>query len=640
VAVNVSFLGECLLAVMFLLCGFAAVLGLVSLKLESRTAQKILFAAKGLMFGAAGLSAAALILLTVAFSMDDFSVSAVAQYSAKALPFFYKLSAVWAGSAGSLLLWSAGVFVMFAVWLLRGERSDIRFDGAALTIAAGVCLGFSALLVLVERPFAGGPAMVDDGAGLNPLLRNFWMVIHPPLLFVGYSAFSIPFAVTCGSVFAGKSADSHLYSQLWRWMLFGVCFLGLGIVTGARWSYVELGWGGYWAWDPVENASLLPWLAAIASLHSLVGIRFANRFKRYSAILAPLPFILCLVATFITRSGILQSVHSFGQNVIFSALLAFIGFCSLLWLVCSIKAVKDTTVGSPPPSASKLDKSEMLFWGNIIFIFTAVVVGIATFWPVIWRLCTGSNFGFTLTRQFYDRVISAAGIILAFLLGLTALADLQKRSHFIPKIVACCAAGLLCFALTFKLSGTIPLIALACGICGFSFAAILLRLALNLKAKGKIAGAISHLGMLLLVVTAGISSAERVVQAQLAKGEKISLGGYTIVYDSFEHKFYDDITSVGPEIVVRKEGPAKKLWPHNNVYPDGQSTSEVAVHTALLEDVYVSFDGVGQDGSIVITAKVKPLMLWLWFAAVLIVVGPALAMLKAGKKAKSAGPET
>ena len=637
-AVNVSFLGECLLAVMFLLCGFAAVLGLVSLKLDDQTAQKILFAAKGLMFGAAGLSAAALILLTAAFLTDDFTVAAVAQYSARSLPFFYKLSAVWAGSAGSLLLWSAGVFVMFAVRLLRGKRSDIRFDGAALTIAAGVCLGFSALLVFVERPFASGPAMVDDGAGLNPLLRNFWMVIHPPLLFVGYSAFSIPFAVTCGSVFTGKVADSHLYSQLRRWLLLGICFLGLGIVTGARWSYVELGWGGYWAWDPVENASLLPWLAAVAGLHSLVGIRFANRFKHYIAILVPVPFILCLVATFITRSGILQSVHSFGQNVMFSALLAFIGCCSLLWLVCSIKAVKSVSVNSPKQSG--LDKGEIIFWGNVIFIFTASVIGIATFWPVIWRLCTGSNFSFTLTRQFYDRVISVVGILLAFMVGLAALADLQKRSRFIPKLLGCCAAGLLCFILTFKLSGTTPLTALACGICGFSFAAILLKLALNLKAKGKIAGAISHLGLLILVVTAGISSAERIVQAQLAKGEKISLGGYTIVYDSFEHKFYDDITSVGPEIVVRKEGPAKKLWPHNNVYPDGQSTSEVAVHTALLEDVYISFDGVGQDGSIVITAKVKPLMLWLWFAAVLIMVGPALAMLKAGKKAKSAGPET
>ena len=633
VPTGINLLGQGFLAAVFLLFSFTAVFSLAALKLDIEKANKVLFLSRRVMLVAVGLSAAALFLLTVAFLTDDFSTAVVGLYSSVALPFFYKLSAVWAGSAGSLLLWSVALFILFGLWLTNIQTDDLKFNAIALSIGSAVCLGFCSLLVFVEKPFACSPVTIDDGAGLNPLLQNFWNVIHPPLLFVGYSAFLIPFVIVSASILAGRTRLSEMSAQLRRWLLFGICFLSLGIVTGARWSYIELGWGGYWAWDPVENASLLPWLLAVAALHSLVGTHYAERFKLWTVVLAPLPFILCLVATFITRSGILASVHSFGPNVIFSALLIFIACCFLLWLICVIRAAGSFSISPSPPSLFSLDKSRILLWTNIILVLTAAVIGTATFWPVIGRLIAGSNSHFTLTRSFYDRVISVLGILLAFLVGLASRTDFRKRSSFVLQLLSCCAAGLICFGLVRSFTRIAPVAWLACGICAFSFVAVLTRLVLKLKNAGKIAGQIAHLGLLLLVVAVCFSSNEQTIQTLLAKHETISLGKYELTCDSFVHKSLDGITKAGPKIIVRKNNWQRELWPHNNLYPNGQSSAEVAVHSGIFEDIYLSFDGLTQDGRVQITAKLKPLMLWLWFAAILIITGSALAI-PAGKKAK------
>jgi cytochrome c-type biogenesis protein CcmF len=650
ILVDMGELGKVLLAAVFLLCGFATAFGLAARMLARHTsgglnperAGKVLFWARRTFVLAAGLSVASLILFTAAFLTDNFSIAAVAQYSSTKLPFFYKLSAVWAGASGSLLLWSVAVFLLLALWQFKIQNlgENISFNAIALSIGAGVCLAFSALLVFVARPFAGAEVPINEGMGLNPLLQNFWMVIHPPLLFVGYSAFLIPFVIALSCVFAGRTEDAEVYRMLRRWLLFGVCFLSVGIATGARWSYVELGWGGYWAWDPVENASLLPWLVAVAALHSVVGIWVADKFRLWAVILAPVPFILCLVATFVARSGFLSSVHSFDRSAMSSVLLAFIGCCVLLWLVCVIRAVKNISITPCSPSPFHLDKSEILSWAVVTFVFAAVIIGVATFWPVIWKVVSPfleRSSGFMPTSVFYNAVISAAGITWAFLVGVAALSDLPRiRPWFTLKVLVCCATGLVCFGSVFRLGEKQFLIRSVCGICAFSVIGIFLRLLHRLKKRDPRSflrsksggGEIAHLGLLLLVVAAGFSWGEQSAQTLLTRGGKITLSGYEFVYDSFEHKLSDGVTKAGPEIVVRKKGLQIKLWPHSNLYPTSQSTSEVAVHTRLAEDIYVSFDGVDRDGGVIITAKIKPFMFWLWFAALLIVTGVVLAMLE------------
>jgi len=635
-----SELGKSLVIAVFLLCTFSTVIGLAARLIMSRVekAGTVLFWARRLMFIAAAISVVVLILLTVAFLTDDFSIAAVAQYSSAKLPFYYKVSAVWAGSAGSLLLWWVFVLVVFALWQSRlvgiqNLREAPAFQAVALSVGSGICLGFSALLVFIAKPFAAVEFSIDEGMGLNPLLQNFWMVIHPPILFIGYSAFLVPFVATLAYVLSNRENSplgSGIYRIIRRWLLFGICFLSAGIVTGARWSYVELGWGGYWAHDPVENASILPWFVAVAALHSIAGMRVADKFRLWATALAPLPFILCLVGTFITRSGILSSLHSFDQSVMSSALLVFISCCLLLWFAGSIRAffVPAYKKVALPKGQFYLDKSEILLWTNIVLILAAAVVGIATFWPVISRVVGSSKLSFTPTAVFYNRVFTILGIILVFLLGLVSLSDLPRGRSSSTIIVLLSCIGLVCFGCVFCLSGQLA-ISLALGVCAFSYLSILVKLLSGLKPRGTVASRIAHLGLLLLVISVGFSWNEQSVQAQLTKGEKIMLGGYEFVYDSFEHKVAGEVTLVGPQIVVKKNGLQKRLWPHSSIYPgirdEAKSTSEVAVYTGFIEDVYVSFDGVSPDGGVVITAKIKPFMLWLWLAGSLVIFGIALA---------------
>ncbi len=626
-----SFWGEGFLAASFVLCGLAVFMGLAALiKKEPGDSKKIfLRAGRAAIYYALVFCTASFILLVAAFMGNDFSIAAVMQHSSIELAFFYKLSAVWAGAAGSLLLWTVFIFAFFILWLTSLKPDNVKFNNAALSIGSAVCLGFLSLLIFAVKPFAGSTA--TKGAGLNPLLQNFWNVIHPPLLFIGYSAFLIPFVIILAAVFTRTINETSVYRQARAWLLFGICFLGLGIATGARWSYIELGWGGYWAWDPVENVSLLPWLTAIAALHCLVGMRIIDKFRFWAIVLTSAPFILCLVATFVTRSGILQSVHAFGRNANSMILPVFIGCCFSVWLICVIRAAGIITITPSEPSELILKKRNMLLWAVVILISTAAIIGAATFWPIISPVFASLNSNVVLTRDFYDRIISIAGILAAFLIGLAAVADFQRRSGFILKSASCYGIGLVCAYIVYKNGNNTPLLSLACGVCTFSFFAVLIAPWNISNGLGKTGSNITHFGLLLLVIAAGFSSKEQNFQSILSKGGIITFGDkYKFVYDSFRHQSADGITQVGPEITVRKDGCSKKLWPHNNLYPNGLNISETDVYTDLFEDIYLVFDGITKQDDVIINIKLKPLMLWLWISLLLIAAGPALGLF-AGK---------
>lgn len=634
---GMGILGQVLLAVIFSLCGFAVVFSLVALKKSmALTAKKILDRVMGVMLAAAGLSIVVLILLISAFLIDNFSIDIVRRYSSIELPICYKISALWAGSTGSFLLWSVGVFIAFALWLMADANkqlavSNLKFNAIALAIGAGVCLTFTALLIFFAKPFASGNTTVGGGIELNPLLQNFWIFIRQPLLFTAYSAFLIPFVIILAAVFAGRAGDPEIYYRLKPWLLIGICFLSAGIAAGARWSYIELGGGSFWSWDPVENILLLLWFVGMAALHSLIGIRIADKFRFWTIILAPLPFILCLFIAFIMRSGILISLYSFTGTVSSLALSVFIGCCFLLWLICIIVfTAKSGSISLLKASGFHLDKREVLFWANVIFIFTAAVIGVTTFCPVIWQDITGSDSVAMLPPLFYNHVVLMAAIILVFLVGCATLIDLQERHNFILQLLGCCAAGLLCFGLVLKFGQVSFLLTLTCGVCAFSFVAVLVKLALSLKQTGQIAGGVAHLGLLLLVVAACFSSDRLSIQTILNEKGSLGLDKYELFYKSFKRESFAGVIKEGPEIVITKENLQRKFWPHRCLYSDGRKVDEVAVHMGLLEDIFISFDRLNRAGSVIITAKIKPFMLWLWLAAALVVGGLALGLF--GKK--------
>ena len=640
-----SELGQFALRLGLFLSGYAILADLLG---RWRNRDELLVSARNATIGCLLCLTVAAAALWALLVRGDFAVSYVAEHTARALPLVYKLTAFWAGASGSLLLWLwlQTAFIVFAFSRCSGGLE--RFCAGARAAANFVAVFFFLVLIFDKDPFGASVTTPADGAGLNPLLQHPAMVLHPPALFLGYAAFAVPYAWAFSTLKREDSSGAPvLFDRARNWSLFAWVFLTIGIGLGAWWAYEELGWGGYWAWDPVENASLLPWLVAVAALHAIAGMSAkggTDKFKLWSIVLAPVPFILCLVATFVTRSGFLSSVHSFGQSPMSLALSVFIGCCFLLWLACIVRACRCPATRSwrvpSRKSAFHLDKAEILSCAVVTLVLAAVIIGVATFWPVIWRIIKGSEAGFVPTSAFYNDVISVAGIVWAFLVGLAGLSDLPRaRRGLTIKVLGCCAMGLLCSGSVYRLGGHRLLISLACGICAFSFVAIFLKLLHRLKIRARVAGEIAHLGLLVLVVAIGFSWGERSVQTLVTKGGKVVLGDYEFIYDSFAHKMSDGVTQAGPVIVVKNKDLQKRLWPHTNLYPGNrgreQSASEVAVHTRLSEDIYVSFDGVGQGGGVIITAKIKPFMLWLWLAAVLVIAGAAMAM--SGRRARRSG---
>ncbi len=641
---NMSDLGQVILVVVFVLCGLAAALGPVALKVGVGKAGALIACAKTAFLIAAGLCVAALVLLAVAFLTDDFSLAIVSRYSSAELPSLYKLSALWAGAPGSMLLWSVCVFVIFALWLAKNKMDGSTFNAAAVSIGAAVCLAFSALLIFAAEPFATTFKAAVRTGELSRFSMNFWMIVHKPLLFVGYSSFLIPFVVVLAYAFTASSRDFDVYQQgplhiktpkhklgqLRRWLLFGLCFVSLGIAAGARRTYIEL--GDYRAWGNLENVSLLPWLVAVAALHSRGGMPLADKFRRWTIVLGPLPFILCMFVVIITASGGRKYPLSLDPTGLPLALLVFIVCCVLLWLVCIIRTLKSISITPYQKGPFRLDKAETLSWTNIVLILAVVIIAAATLCSYFSRTLPDLAVRLKPTGTFYTVMFSLVGILLAFLLGMCTLADLHKKDHSsgLP-VLFCIAVGMVCFWLVWKSVGKSFLLSLACGVSVLSFVAVLIKMLVDLWAAGKIGRAVAHLGLLILVVVAGFTSAEESITTRMAKEKTINLGGYTITYNSFEQRDFGDITKAGPVIFIAKKGLRKKLWPHNIVYRDGHIVPELAVHTGLLEDLHISFDERMPDDRVMITAKIRPFMFWLWFAAILVVAGSALGLLSVRK---------
>src|SRR5688572_2625577 len=295
----------------------AALSGLAAVAAARFQSESLMKAARGLMGIYLVLIAAASAALVIAFLNNDFRIQYVASYSERALPFGYKLAAFWAGQAGSLLLWAlmlAGFSFLYVV--TRKHESYSEAAGAIVTLAV-INVFFVSLMLFAERPatetapathanpFSLAEVVPADGRGLNPMLQDPGMIAHPPALFLGYAGFAVPFAMLIGALVAGRK-DNDWIAATRRWIVASWLFLGIGIILGAQWAYVELGWGGYWAWDPVENASLLPWLTATALLHSIMVQQSRGMLKAWNAVLIALTFILCIFGTYITRSGVID----------------------------------------------------------------------------------------------------------------------------------------------------------------------------------------------------------------------------------------------------------------------------------------------------------------------------------------------
>ena len=617
-----NFVGEILLAGVFLLSGFVASFSLMASMLPQKAALLLIKQVKVAMAGAVLFCIGSFLLFETAFLLDNFSMAVVAQYSSSTINIFYKLSAAWSGSAGSLFLWTTLVFVFTGLALIKFSSDNHKMTALCLAVGAIVGCCFSGLLVFVDRPFAAAMVTIDEGVGLNPLLQNFWNVIHPPLLFIGYAGLGVAFVIVTAFAFSGEKTIAKYRAKIRDWLLFGLLFLSLGIATGAKWSYVELGWGGYWAWDPVENASLLPWFAAVAALHCIVAMGRGKAFKFWAMVLTPLGFAMSVVATFITRSGVLQSVHAFSKNPMFTVLSVLLTAIFVVWLLCVLKAIKIFI----SDKQSQSDKSaNPILLGSWLMIVSMLIIAAATFWPIVSKFIAAENSGAVLTRGFYDRVIGVIGILLVLMIAAKEAKVLLKiKGKFF--LFVCSGIGTLAGMLCYYLLDKGP-ISIALSVCIFCFVLICFKKYVT-KFKGRLGGDIAHLGFLLLVVSAGFASLERVGQFPLQKGDVQTIEGYKITFKEFKRQEVNGIIQTGPVIVVTRGENKKSLWPCENVYPSGQVTSEVAVSSGMLEDVYVIYENMTAENEVIITVKFIPMMSWLWVAALLMVAGMGWSLLE------------
>ena len=603
-------------------------------------------------------SLAALLLLYQLIT-SNFVNKYIASYTSEALPLYYKISAFWAGQAGSLLLWLWLVTAFSALFVYRHRKDYPQLMPVMVSVFAFVSLLFYVLTIFVTSPFETLNFMPRDGSGLNPLLQNWGMAIHPPLLYLGYVGWTVPFGFLIAALVT-RNLDSSWLKQARPWTLTAWLFLGLGNLIGAQWAYVELGWGGYWAWDPVENASLMPWLLATALIHSQIMQERRGIFKFWNVTLLLLTFSLTIFGTYLTRSGVLQSVHSFGKSTMGPFFLAFLGIVLAggAGLIYSRRneLLSKNEVQSPLSREGTVLFSNIAFsamtltvlWGTMfpltsqwlfgqqrsveisyfndlnvpLGIFILLLTGIG---PLIaWRKSSGSNF----LRHF--SIPLGTGMAAVLILGLAGIHELYPLGTF----------GLAAFTLTGIIQEFVKGTAAMKAKTGGSLLEAFMRLMQH--AKRRYGGYLVHLGVVMLFIGITGSSAYNVEkEAKMTQGESLEIAGYTLTYSDFEH-VRNDLKWAGRAVItVSKEGkevgtvrPEKAKF-----FKSEQPISEVALRMTLAEDLYVVLGGFDKERTIWITAKVNPLINWMWLGGIMFIIGTLVALFP-DKPTDSASSET
>ncbi len=619
---------------------------------RARTSEKLAETARragiASFFAVSGAVAA---LLWAAFR-NDFSVSYILEHSNRALPGPYKFAAMWSGQEGSLLLW-AFLLAGYGFVLRLRHRTDVKLFAYASTILAGVQLFFLVLLNFVAPPFSlVRGAVPADGNGLNPLLQYPEMVIHPPMLYLGYVGFAVPFAFALGALMMRYPGEKWIkVTRSWTMATWG--FLTAGIFLGAHWAYGVLGWGGYWAWDPVENASLLPWLSGTAFLHSVMMQEKRGMMKRWNVWLIFGTFLLTILGTDLTRSGLVNSVHAFAQSSIGAW---FHGFMFLVFAVCAVTFARQGKHLVPEHRVeSLLSRESSFFFNNILLGLACFTVLCGTLFPILSDWLTGNRI--EVGAPFYNRVAVPIGIGLMLLMGIgPLLAWRTGRLASLRRNVVKPAAAAGVTAAVLLLSGERPwtdkasLYAFAVWVLAvFVMAAVaaefargasviakqtgrgLVRSALLLTQRNtrRYGGYMIHFGVAVVFIGLAGSGFNRSVEREVGFGDRIELGPYTLVADSFTQDTNANYDAEYALLNVYERGrPIGTLTPSKRYFPASQtSQTVVANRSTLAADLYTVYLGKNPDtGRPILKVFLNPLVAWIWIGVILVVLGTGVAL--------------
>lgn len=569
----------------------------------------------------------------------DFSFEYIANYSSRSLSLPFTISALWGGMEGSLLFWTLLLTGFSTLALYQARSKGSRLVAWSTVVLAGISLFFLVLLVLPADPFTRLAQVPADGRGLNPLLQSPGMIIHPPMLYTGFVGFSIPFAFAMAALLSGR-LDETWFTSTRRWTLFAWSALSIGIVLGGAWAYTELGWGGYWAWDPVENASFLPWLTATAYLHSVVIQEKRRMFKVWNVSLILMTYALAVFGTFLTRSGILSSIHTFTEGPIGKWFLPFIAI--MLIGGVAVIAWRYEALRSENSLDSIVSRESAFLMNNVLFLAAAFAVLWGTVYPVIAELFTGIKL--SVGPPFFNTAFVPIGLALIFLTGIGPLLSWRRMSKgTLGRIVRAPLAAGAGTVLVLGLLGVRSVGALvAFGLCAFSAVAIGAEFGRGsrlyrrrgmgwpsalaetlLRNRRRYGGYVVHLGVLLMVIGFAGNSFKAENEDVLARGASLDVGGYTLTYAGFRQESTAEKSIFEAEIDVTRGGEyVTTMRPQRNFHKaQQQPQSEVAIRTTPIEDLYVVVTSVDPDGKIGLRSFVNPLTWWIWAGAVVMTLG-------------------
>jgi len=602
------------------------------------------------------VSCAAIALVYAAFT-NDYSLSYILHHTNRALPTAYKFSALWSGQEGSLLLW-AWLLATYGFVVRLRHKVDVRLSAYASTILAAIQVFFLLILNFAAPPFALEPGPLSaDGFGLNPLLQYPEMVIHPPMLYLGYVGFSVPFAFALGALIMRYPGEKWIAITR-RWTMITWLFLTCGIFLGAHWAYSVLGWGGYWGWDPVENASLMPWLTGTAFLHSVMMQEKRGMMKSWNVWLIFATFLLTLLGTLLTRAGLVSSVHAFAQSSIGNW---FTGFMALVFCVCLFTYFKQRDhLKSENRFESVVSREASFLFNNMILLVACITVLVGTLFPILSEYVQGTKT--TMGGPYYNRVNIPIGLFLLLLTGVGPLLAWRStslrtiRRNFILPAVAFGVAllGLMVggirpwtdadswLASTFSLLAFSLSAAVVTAISSeflrganvvrtqtgqnllFSAGTLMRR---NTRRYG---GWMVHFGIVVMFIGIAGGAFNQSKEQEMGFGDSMNIGPYKVVCQSYTQDSNPNYDTDYALLDIYKYGKKQmQLAPEKRFYhASQQSQTMVALHSTAQADLYVIFMGRNPDTDRpIIKVFINPLIAWIWIGVLIIVAGTAFALI-------------
>jgi cytochrome c-type biogenesis protein CcmF len=582
------------------------------------------------------------------FVTNDYSIQYIWQYSNRAMPWIYKITAIWGGMDGSMLLWCFFV-AMFAAFV---ARASVRYPRPLLpwlySFLSSSTLFFTTITVFLTNPFRylKAPMVMPDGNGLNPLLQNEYMAIHPPTLYLGFTGLAVPYAFCMAALASGYMSNDWIRLTR-RWTLIGWTFLTAGIVLGGHWAYLELGWGGFWAWDPVENASFLPWLTATAFLHSVMVQERKGMLKNWNIFLVVLTYALTVFGTFLTRSGIVQSVHAFASTDIGWVFLTYLAAIVLVGFGLVVMRRQEL---KPERSIESFFSREAVFLlNNLVLLSICFAVLWGVMFPVFSEAFTGTKQ--TVGIPFFNAVNVPLFLLLVFLMGIGPTIAWKRssvrqmvRSFAVPFISAFAVSVLLVWA---GITEMYPV--LAYGISFFALMTILGEVNRGLRAQSgvtqspswspsnaaalfrrqriKYGAHVIHFGVVMMTVAITASMAHKIEREfTLAPGERYTVGRFSLELNEFHEEEQPNYSAIQAHVTVRSlkdDAVLEVMAPELRFYPKNkETTTEVALRMGQREDLYLILAGIDDSGTKAsMKVFINPLQVWLWYGAIIMVLG-------------------